>query len=626
MTIRWVNEHVFRQPAKILSWLILFLSLTPLGLARNYAGPYYSEAMSMAPAEPRLVLTQVPHFGSLFSNNQVEGRVVNVAPADYDKYRVGLVVHYEGLGHYSKPTCDDLLTRITADGTFSVLARTGGVDERADRIIVFLLPANASLYCVQGGDDISIYERAAVARVDIERDDPAAKTINWSDIIWSVRDSRAEVDPGRLVYAPENVTVDGDGLLHLRTRRNQAGQRTGAEIISNRVYGRGRYVVEVVTAADTVPVSTVFGVYTWGYTPSNAHRESDVIEFSHFGKPNEPNAGVGVQPDSAQNYKHFNLPLNQCSRHEMSWETNRVRFLSFDCMGNQVNEFIYNSPVMTLMDEHLRLNIWSLSGSTDPDAEVVVKSIRFIPESTAVLSFSAADYNNGHGLASGSIVAAFSGGLPLATSTRVAEGVPLPTTLGGTTVRIRDSAGAERLAELLFVSPTQVNWILPEGLALGAADVVIRSANGDTATGTIRLSRVSPSLFTFDASGNGLPAAVLLRVLSDGTQHYEEIAKFNAVMNKWEPVPIDVNRPGTFYLVLFGTGIRQRQAATTVRVLIGSREVQPVYSGAQGTLVGVDQINIPLPLGLFGIPNLGEQLVVLIVDGQVANKVLVTFR
>lgn len=544
-----VIERGARQSVMVFSWPFFFLLLSVMGATPGYsdASPRYRvKTMSAAQTGPSLVLTQVPHFGSFFSNNRVEGRLINVAPADYDKYRIGAVVHFEGLGHYSKPTCNGLLTRIAADGTWSVLVRTGGVDERADRIIVFLLPANVSLDCVQGGDDISIYERAAVARIDIERDDPAARTINWSGAVWSVRDSRAEVDPGRLVYAPENVTVDGDGFLHLRTRRNQSGQRTGAEIISNRVYGRGRYVIEVVTAANTVPTSTVFGAYTWGYTPSNSHRELDIIELSRFGNPNGLNAGVGTQQDNAQNYKHFSLPPNQCSRHEMSWEVNRVRFLSFDCAGNQINEFIYAGSVTTLMDEHFRLNIWSLSGSADPDAEVIVKSIRFIPEPTAVLSFSSADYTNGHGLASDSIVAAFSGGTPLATVTRVAESLPLPTMLGGTTVRVQDSAGAERFAELHFVSPTQVNYIVPAGLALGVADVTVRNANGESAAGTIRLSRVSPSLFTADASGGGLPAAVLLRILPDGTYQYEPVARLNAATNKWEPVPIDINRAGAF--------------------------------------------------------------------------------
>jgi hypothetical protein len=64
--------------------------------------------VSAAQAEadgPGLALTAVPRFGSFYSNQFVEGRVLNIDPANYQNYRIGLVVHREGLGHYSKPTC-----------------------------------------------------------------------------------------------------------------------------------------------------------------------------------------------------------------------------------------------------------------------------------------------------------------------------------------------------------------------------------------------------------------------------------------------------------------------------------------------------------------------------------------
>src|SRR5262249_43988400 len=64
-------------------------------------------------------------------------------------------------------------------------------------------------------------------------------------------------------------------------------------------------------------------------------------------------------------------------------------------------------------------------------------------------SVSAASYAVG-GLPSESIVAGF--GANLATSVQAAASTPLPTTLAGVSVKIRDSADAERLAPLFFVS------------------------------------------------------------------------------------------------------------------------------------------------------------------------------
>src|SRR5262249_51145585 len=76
----------------------------------------------------------------------------------------------------------------------------------------------------------------------------------------------------------------------------------------------------------------------------------------------------------------------------------------------------------------------------------------------AATSVSAASYN-GAELAKESIVAAFGNGL--ATEVRAATSLPLPTTLAGTKVKVKDSAGAERDASLFFVAPTQVNYLLP---------------------------------------------------------------------------------------------------------------------------------------------------------------------
>ncbi|HMY75602.1 MAG TPA: SBBP repeat-containing protein, partial [Blastocatellia bacterium] len=96
------------------------------------------------------------------------------------------------------------------------------------------------------------------------------------------------------------------------------------------------------------------------------------------------------------------------------------------------------------------------------------------PVSTAV-NVSSASYA-GAVLSPESIVTAF--GNKLAGSVMSASGA-LPTELAGTKVRVTDSAGTERLASLFFVSPTQINYLLPAGTALGEATITISSASGD---------------------------------------------------------------------------------------------------------------------------------------------------
>jgi len=66
-------------------------------------------------------------------------------------------------------------------------------------------------------------------------------------------------------------------------------------------------------------------------------------------------------------------------------------------------------------------------------------------------------------------------GSDLAPSVAQATGLPLPTTLNGLTVQIWDSAGSAVLGvcPLWYVSPTQVNAVLPSSLAAGTYDLSV---------------------------------------------------------------------------------------------------------------------------------------------------------
>ena len=63
---------------------------------------------------------------------------------------------------------------------------------------------------------------------------------------------------------------------------------------------------------------------------------------------------------------------------------------------------------------------------------------------------------------------------------------------------------------------------------------------------------------------------------------------------------------------LYGTGIRNRSSLDKVTVKIQGTTVQALFAGPQGTYVGLDQVNVPVPLSLRGS---GETDLVLTVDG-----------
>jgi|GEM_PF-2331799 len=244
-----------------------------------------------------------------------------------------------------------------------------------------------------------------------------------------------------------------------------------------------------------------------------------------------------------------------------------------------------------------------------------------VAQAEKVVSVSSASYS-GLGLAVEAIASAF--GTSLATASQSATSLPLPTSLAGTTVKIKDAAGAELLAPLFFVSPGQINFLVPPGLAPGTATVTVTNSNGGTAIGIAQNDAVAPGLFSANADGQGVPAAVALRYKSDGSASVVDVFQFNAGQGRFLPLPLDLGPEGDqVFLVLFGTGIRNRTSLGAVSVKIGGAEAQVTYAGPQGGFVGLDQINVLVPRSLVGR---GEVDVVLTADGRAANPVRVNIK
>lgn len=241
----------------------------------------------------------------------------------------------------------------------------------------------------------------------------------------------------------------------------------------------------------------------------------------------------------------------------------------------------------------------------------------FDSDPPAIANLSAASFLFGQ-FAPEAIVAAF--GTNLAANTQTAAGLPLPMQLAGVSLRVRDSAGVERIAPLFFVSPSQINYQIPLGTANGPATVIVSSG----AIGNIEIVSVAPGLFTADANGQGLVAAIALRIRPDGTRSFEPVARFDAMSNRSVAVPVDVSNPAEqVYLILFGTGFRQRSSLAGVQAQIGGVLSEVSFAGAQGDLVGVDQCNVRLSPSLAGH---GESNIELMVDGKAANTVKLWIR
>src|SRR5262249_46888894 len=135
---------------------------------------------------------------------------------------------------------------------------------------------------------------------------------------------------------------------------------------------------------------------------------------------------------------------------------------------------------------------------------------------------------------------------------------------------------------------------------------------------------VAPGLFTANASGQGVAAAVVLRVKENGTQSYEPVAQLDPAQNRLVPVPIDLG-PATdqLFLILYGTGIRFRSSLATTTATIGGAVSEVLYAGTAEGYVGLDQVNLHIPRSLVGR---GVVNVALIVDGKAANTVTIQIK
>jgi uncharacterized protein (TIGR03437 family) len=225
-------------------------------------------------------------------------------------------------------------------------------------------------------------------------------------------------------------------------------------------------------------------------------------------------------------------------------------------------------------------------------------------------------------LAPESIVAAF--GSRLATEVKVANTIPLPTDLAGTKVTVKDSAGVERQSPLFFVAPNQINYLTPSGAASGAATITVTSGDGAVSTGKANIAMVAPALFTANSNGQGVAAAVALRVKPNGAQTFEPIAQFDPAQNRMVPIPIDLGPEGDqVFLILYGTGLRFRSNLSAVTASVGGVNSQVFYAGVAEGFVGLDQINLSLPRSLAGR---GDVEIKLTADGKAANTVTVRVK
>ena len=251
--------------------------------------------------------------------------------------------------------------------------------------------------------------------------------------------------------------------------------------------------------------------------------------------------------------------------------------------------------------------------STLPGNPILFALNSILPPGAAPLftSVSSATYKLGQPLAPAAIAAGF--GEALNGRIMLASETPLPTTLDGVEIEVRDAREQSLQAGIQFVSPQQLNYVVPEGCAPGLARVRVRRGGELIAAGTLAIGAVSPAIYTVNGQGTGVAAASWLFVANDGSRTSGLV--FDPTTGG--PLPIAFNPgQGDLYLSIYGTGLRgfQRYA----RAEVGGRMTAILSVGPQGQFEGLDQVNVgPLP---FELAAGGDLEIVITVDDVESNR------
>ncbi|HEV7373595.1 MAG TPA: Calx-beta domain-containing protein [Pyrinomonadaceae bacterium] len=188
---------------------------------------------------------------------------------------------------------------------------------------------------------------------------------------------------------------------------------------------------------------------------------------------------------------------------------------------------------------------------------------------------------------------ALGGALAFTTQQAPKDNNTFPTTFGGTTVTVNG-----RRAQITFVSPTQVNFIVPQQTEVGTAEVVVTNEEGFQSRGTVAVLRAAPGIFT--KSGDGQGEGVVLNANMQGSGTFD---------------PSD----GQLRLIIFTTGVRH---ATQVTATAGGRALTVESFTASPDMPGMDEVRVLVPADLRGA---GTVNLVVRADNRDSNPVTIIF-
>lgn len=165
-----------------------------------------------------------------------------------------------------------------------------------------------------------------------------------------------------------------------------------------------------------------------------------------------------------------------------------------------------------------------------------------------------------------------------------------------------------RAAQLIYVSTWQINFVVPGGVDIGTAEVIVYLNDVIVATGSVLVEAVAPGFFASDGSGTG-PGAI------------ENSTTFSS--GPWGTQTAQL--PGCdkrTILTLYASGLRSAPEPQSMDLTLGGEPAPVEFFGASKLFPGVDEIRFTVP-GEVSVA--GSYELEATVDGVVSNTVSVEF-
>jgi uncharacterized protein (TIGR03437 family) len=197
----------------------------------------------------------------------------------------------------------------------------------------------------------------------------------------------------------------------------------------------------------------------------------------------------------------------------------------------------------------------------------------------------------GNPISPGQFVALF--GTGLAASSQTAK-PPYPNTLNGVSVLING-----KNAPLYFVSPTQINALVPFATTGATATISVQNNNATSNTVTVPVAATAPGIYSLDQSGSGSGAILHadFSVVNDASPAAagETVLIYLTGMGTTNPTVSD----GTA-----GNASTLYNAVAPATIYVGGKPGTVVFSGLAPGFPGLYQINVTLPAALPGTGRL----------------------